>query len=256
MTRRSGRPYPPVVATRFLPIRSNMARRILIPILGTVLFALVLSEAASLESARREWTVAQRGALESFADSTYTERLSIDAAELGASLKPFWAAIGFDRFHDIRLPEIQPVWARLGELQLFRWLRGHGIFRKNELARENWRSFPDQKQCLDTILGVGIRPIVELSCIPTALANPDHPLGFGGDVEGWADLVSQFVRFLLAEYGADEVRQWPFEFWNEPDHHFWSGDQELNWQGHGPQERMHAYCRMYDRTLGRRFRSG
>ena len=39
----------------------------------------------------------------------------------------------------------------------------------------------------------------------------------------WEDLVYNFAKHLVDRYGADEVAQWYFEVWNEPNIDFWTG---------------------------------
>ncbi|MBQ6120311.1 MAG: hypothetical protein IJI59_01080, partial [Clostridia bacterium] len=44
----------------------------------------------------------------------------------------------------------------------------------------------------------------------------------------WRDYLQAFVRFLIHRYGAEEVRTWLFEVWNEPDlpFVFWNGSRD------------------------------
>ncbi len=179
----------------------------------------------------------------------YTQKLQVDLLEREAELTPFWAALGFDHFHDIARPEVQTCWRQLKQLGVFRGLRCHGILRRDELHRSDWENFADQRRCLDIVLDAGIRPVVELSRIPDDLANPDHPRGFGGDVDRWCDVVRQLVRVMIETYGLDEVRQWPFEFWNEPDHHMWAGNEPLAARRRAADDQVADYLQMYDRTV-------
>src|SRR5215216_4230973 len=40
----------------------------------------------------------------------------------------------------------------------------------------------------------------------------------------WYELVFQLVRHCLERYGADEIRTWYWELWNEPDlGYYWNG---------------------------------
>jgi len=178
----------------------------------------------------------------------YTEKLCIDCKEREGGISHFWNALGFDNFHDIAMPELGPLWDHLGQTNIFRWLRCHGVFRDNELDSPDWKRFAAQKFCLDRMLKSGMKPILELSRIPRPFANPNHPLGFCGDERGWMSFVSEFVTFLLNTYGRDEVQRWYFEFWNEPDHKFWAGDQPLEWRSHSNMQIIADYCRMYDWT--------
>jgi xylan 1,4-beta-xylosidase len=44
------------------------------------------------------------------------------------------------------------------------------------------------------------------------------------DWDKWSDMIAQFTQHLVARYGIDEVSQWYFEVWNEPNLDFWAGD--------------------------------
>jgi xylan 1,4-beta-xylosidase len=77
-----------------------------------------------------------------------------------------------------------------------------------------------------------VRPFVEISFMPKKLAfNPDalHPFWYKQNVsppkslERWDDLIKHFAQHLVERYGIDEVAQWYFEVWNEPNIDFWNG---------------------------------
>jgi xylan 1,4-beta-xylosidase len=119
----------------------------------------------------------------------------------------------------------------------FRYVRFHDIFHdhngvysegKDGTPIYNW-SYVDQ--IYDGLLAHGVRPFVELSFMPSALAASQKPHPFWykplpnppRSYEKWGNLVGAFTRHLEDRYGADEVRQWYFEVWNEPNIDFWSG---------------------------------
>ena len=98
----------------------------------------------------------------------------------------------------------------------------------------------------DGLLANGVRPLVEISFMPRRLAfNPDflHPFWYKPNVSPpkswtrWDNLISAFAQHLIARYGADEVAQWPFEVWNEPNIDFWAGVP-----------RLESYEDLYDHT--------
>jgi xylan 1,4-beta-xylosidase len=78
-----------------------------------------------------------------------------------------------------------------------------------------------------------IRPIVEIGFMPDALASGAQTVfRWKGNVtpprsyERWSELVATLARHLTERYGADEVRAWYFEVWNEPNLDlFWAGTQ-------------------------------
>ncbi|MGH7997193.1 MAG: GH39 family glycosyl hydrolase, partial [Opitutaceae bacterium] len=83
----------------------------------------------------------------------------------------------------------------------------------------------------DGLLDNGVRPFVELSFMPRALAaNPTaHPFWYKPipsppkSYRQWGDLIRAFTQHLVDRYGLPEVNQWYFEVWNEPNLDFWGG---------------------------------
>lgn len=100
------------------------------------------------------------------------------------------------------------------------------------------RSFYHCGVVYDNILATGMKPFVELSFMPDALArekNFGKSKGFYGanfstpeNMDAWAEHVGEFVKYLIHRYGKEEVETWYFEVWNEPDlcGSFFKGTQE------------------------------
>ncbi len=121
------------------------------------------------------------------------------------------------------LAQLKTVSAELG----FRTLRLHAIFHDvlGTVRKVDGRlafDFSGIDKLYDSLLARGIKPFVELGFTPEALAtskqtifywkgNTSHP-----EPAAWRELVDAFVRHLIARYGVEEVRRWPFEVWNEP----------------------------------------
>jgi xylan 1,4-beta-xylosidase len=94
-------------------------------------------------------------------------------------------------------------------------------------------------QIYDGLLANGVRPFVELSFMPNKLAarNAIHPFWYRPNVSppndwnNWDALITAFTQHLVDRYGIDEVAQWYFEVWNEPNLDFWAGDpkQDTYW---------------------------
>jgi len=130
-----------------------------------------------------------------------------------------------------------------------RYVRFHAIFDhevgaysedENGQPIYNW-SYVDQ--IYDGLLQAGVRPFVEMSFMPRALAASDQPHVFWyhplpsppKDYKKWGDLVYNFAKHLVDRYGVDEVSQWYFEVWNEPNIDFWTG-----------QPKQATYFELYD----------
>jgi xylan 1,4-beta-xylosidase len=79
-----------------------------------------------------------------------------------------------------------------------------------------------------------------VSFMPKKLAAKEalHPFWYKQNIsppkdwDKWDDLITQFTKHIVERYGIDEVLQWYFEVWNEPNLDFWAGDpkQATYWQ--------------------------
>ena len=100
-------------------------------------------------------------------------------------------------------------------------------------------------QIYDGLLANGVRPFVELSFMPNKLAAKEVLQAFWykpdvsppKDYAKWDQMITQFVKHLVGRYGIDEVSQWYFEVWNEPNLDFWAGKPAQS-----------TYFELYDHT--------
>lgn len=94
-------------------------------------------------------------------------------------------------------------------------------------------SFFNSDRIFDFLLSTGMRPFVELSFMPNALASGSKTVfHYQGNVtpprnyQQWALLIRKLVEHWVERYGVDEVREWFFEVWNEPNlTYFWTTKQ-------------------------------
>ncbi len=101
-------------------------------------------------------------------------------------------------------------------------------------------------QIYDGLLDEGVRPFVELSFMPKKLSSdPDslHPFWYKPNVSPprdyaqWDAMITAFAQHLIERYGLEEVAQWNFEVWNEPNIDFWRGKPA-----------QESYFELYDHT--------
>src|SRR5580658_1724874 len=134
----------------------------------------------------------------------------------------------------------------------FRYVRFHailhdevGVYNEDEHGNPVY-NFAYVDQIYDGLLKNGVRPVVEISFMPKKLAfNPDalHPFWYKQNVsppkswEAWDGLMKHFAQHLVDRYGIDEVSQWYFEVWNEPNIDFWNGIP-----------RQQSYFELYEHT--------
>jgi len=131
----------------------------------------------------------------------------------------------------------------------FEFVRFHAIFHDEVgIYSENVHGAPVYNfsyadQIYDGLVQNGVHPFVELSFMPQQLAAAQTFQSFWykpiiappKDWSKWGDLISHFSQHLVERYGIDEVSQWYFEVWNEPNLDFWAGD---------PKEQ--TYYQLYD----------
>ncbi|HEX7423484.1 MAG TPA: glycosyl hydrolase family 39 [Terriglobales bacterium] len=133
----------------------------------------------------------------------------------------------------------------------FEYVRFHAIFHDEVgIYDEDAQGHPQYNfsyvdQVYDGLLANGVRPFIELSFMPKKLAARDalHAFWYKQNVSPpkdwnkWDDLITQFTRHLVDRYGIDEVSQWYFEVWNEPNIDFWAGEPK-----------QATYWELYDHT--------
>ncbi|MEO5991922.1 MAG: glycosyl hydrolase [Ferruginibacter sp.] len=121
----------------------------------------------------------------------------------------------------------------------FKNVRFHGILSDDMstlVTQENKLiySFFNADQICDFLLSIGMRPFVELSFMPTAIASDaDTVFHYKGNItapknyKDWATLIKKLLEHWLQRYGIEEMNHWFFEVWNEPNlKAFWKNTKE------------------------------
>ncbi len=121
----------------------------------------------------------------------------------------------------------------------FRHVRFHGLLCDDMSTLVAYRgkplySFFNADRIVDYLLSIGMKPFVELSFMPQAIARGAKTIfHYRGnitpprEVAQWAALIQRLVKHWVERYGVAEVRQWFFEVWNEPNlADFWAGTQQ------------------------------
>src|SRR5215469_15370285 len=118
-----------------------------------------------------------------------------------------------------------------------RYVRFHAIFHDevgvyDDASGKPVFNFSYVDQIYDGLRENGVRPFLELSFMPKKLASREalHAFWYKPNVSPpkdyakWDEMITQFVKHLVERYGIEEVSQWYFEVWNEPNIDFWVGD--------------------------------
>jgi len=136
----------------------------------------------------------------------------------------------------------------------FRSIRFHGLLHddmgvyaetKQGKPIHNWQYIDE---LYDSLLALNIRPFVELSFMPSALAGGKKRMFWWNanvtppkSYEKWDGLIEDLTRHWTDRYGAEEVKRWNFEIWNEPNYPGF-------WGPHDPSHPKEEYFELYAHT--------
>ncbi|HEV2326528.1 MAG TPA: glycosyl hydrolase family 39 [Terracidiphilus sp.] len=180
------------------------------------------------------------------------ERVVIDAQAHATPFPHFWEQMfGSGRANLTLRADYRDDLRRVKEITGFRYVRFHAIFHdENGVYGEGKQGNPVYDwsyvdQIYDGLLASGVRPFVEISFMPKALAArlDYHAFWYKqivsppADYARWDALITAFMQHLVDRYGIDEVSQWYFEVWNEPNIDFWTG-----------RPAQQTYFELYDHT--------
>jgi xylan 1,4-beta-xylosidase len=205
------------------------------------------------------WAWSERVSAQTLAGPAGPIEVRVDASRVSGRLSRVWHMVGSERLSQLCLGGRQQ-WIGTEFAAALRQahddlgvthVRAHAILHddndvvhRDEAGRLRY-NFDRIDAIYDQLLDMGLRPIVELSFMPAALArDPEqHVFTYRGIIsppahwEEWREFVASLATHLVQRNGIDEVAQWAFEVWNEPNLEvFWSGTQE-------------EYLRLYDESV-------
>ena len=168
-----------------------------------------------------------------------SEEITIDARASTAPFPHFWEEMfGSGRAALVLRTAYQNDLTAVKAITDLKYLRFHailhdelGVYNEDEHGNPEY-NFTYVNQIYEGLIAQGVRPVVEISFMPKKLAfNPDalHPFWYKQNVsppksmERWDDLIRAFAQNLVEHFSIDEVAQWYFEVWNEPNIDFWGG---------------------------------
>ena len=177
--------------------------------------------------------------------------ISIDVADAGKPLsRPWQPMIGSERLSQLLCQEtsggrvigeeLQAALTRMHEDVGVQTVRAHAIFHDDtavyrEVDGEPIHDFTIVDRIYDTVLAIGLKPVVEIGFMPRDLASDPNRTVFAygaiisppKDYNRWGDLVRALTQHLVDRYGREEVVGWDFEVWNEANLEvFWSGTKD------------------------------
>jgi xylan 1,4-beta-xylosidase len=202
-----------------------------------VAVALVFAIAASGEFARGQDPTETQDAGRA---ATLAEAIEIDANARAHPFPHFWERLfGSGRAILSLREDYRNDLRAVKRITGLEYIRFHAIFHDEaglydeDAAGKPVYNFSYVDEIYDGLLQNKVRPFVELSFMPKKLTsdpNALHAFWYKQNVapprdwEKWEQFVETFTRHLVQRYGENEVAQWYFEVWNEPNLDFWVGD--------------------------------
>ena len=190
--------------------------------------------------------------------------ITADASKPGEPLRHVWPFFGFDECNFAVAPDARELMGVLSASQPDPvYIRCHFLLNTgNGVPALKWGStnvynedsagnpvyvWAIMDKIMDSIVGSGTTPLVEIGFMPKALSvRPEPyqhvypPAQWAGwayppkDYAKWAALIREWAKHSLAGHEA-AGRSWLWELWNEPDIFYWQGSFD-------------EYCKLFDYT--------
>lgn len=194
-------------------------------------------------------------------DQSFPVHIQIDASQTLGPVRNIWRFFGADEPNYAYMKNGSKLLGELGELgppQVY--FRTHnlltsgdgtpalkwgstGVYTEDKDGRPiyNWTILD---RIFDTYIKSKVKPYVQIGFMPEALSVKPQPYKhswtptakydeiFTGwaypprDYDKWAELVYQWTKHCIERYGRNEVNQWYWEVWNEPNIPYWRGTPE------------------------------
>jgi xylan 1,4-beta-xylosidase len=187
-------------------------------------------------------------------------RIQVDAGKPTGPLKPIWRFFGADEPNYAYMKHGRELLGELGELKKDGvFFRTHSLLSTGKgehgLKWGSTNAYTEDAagnpiydwtivdRIFDAYRENGVRPYVQIGFMPEALSAKPEPYRhrwpftkyeemFGGwaqppkDFAKWEELVYQWAKHSREKYGEQEVVNWYWETWNEPNSPYWQGSRE------------------------------
>lgn len=132
---------------------------------------------------------------------------------------------------DILNADIQAMLRRLQNEIHYKYIKFHGMFCDDmqlfniDRSGKPYLSFIMLDKAMDFLRSIGLKPLLQLSFMPEQLASDLQRTNFylkynvspPKDMDLWCDMVRETIEHYIDRYSLEEVQQWLFCVWNEPD---------------------------------------
>lgn len=130
---------------------------------------------------------------------------------------------------DLLISDIQEIVTKIQHEIGFKYIHFTGIFSDDLRVCSRLPNgklvfnFAYIDKILEFVLGQGLKPFIQLTYMPNAIAANTSRRLFNsivsapGSDDEWCQLVSEFLNHIISNYSLEEVSSWYFSIWNQPD---------------------------------------
>ncbi|HLK91425.1 MAG TPA: carbohydrate-binding protein [Polyangia bacterium] len=178
--------------------------------------------------------------------TTTATTIWIDASQQTAAPPHFWSASVGTGTASLTLRGDLESHYKIGHREAgFQRVRGHGVLSDDMGIYQGPGAYDWTKldRYLTAIDAAGMRPIMEMDFMPTALALRGSSRDIYQSPADYRSFIAAVVQHCVDRFGSADVSQWYWEIWNEPDFvGFWNGRDASGPAG----LRMLDYYALYD----------
>jgi xylan 1,4-beta-xylosidase len=206
-------------------------------------------------------SVASAAAAAAAEADTFPVSIEVRADRPRGELKPIWRFFGADEPNYAYMKDGKKLLGELGDLQPDHvYFRAHNLLctgdgtpalkwgstnaYTEDAAGNAVHDWTLTDRIFDAYRAAGVRPYVQIGFMPKAMSTHPEPYqhqwrpgvkyeeietGWAyppKDFVKWGELAYQWAKHCVERYGKDEVEQWYWEVWNEPNGLYWKGTPE------------------------------
>ncbi len=175
--------------------------------------------------------------------------ITVDASKQTAGNPHFWSASVGTGTASLTLRSDLETHYKIGNREAgFQRVRGHGVLNDDMGIYKgpgsyNWTNFD---KYLTAISQAGMRPIMEMDFMPTALALSGSSRDIYKSATDYKNFITAVVQHCVDKFGMTDVSQWYWEIWNEPDYPgFWNGSDA----NEATSAKLSEYYGLYDNAV-------
>lgn len=135
------------------------------------------------------------------------------------------------RAKELLYSEVQEMLTELQSTINYDYIKFHGLLSDDMLVCKRTESgqlsfsFVMIDKVIDFLLSINLKPLIQLSFMPEALASQQDKnifaskfnTSYPANITEWNQLIHAFIEHIQQRYGKSQIEQWLYCVWNEPD---------------------------------------